>query len=301
MTSVTSLRAARASAATAFADFLKHHPLFPDRCFIFLEGKDDCCFYGQIIQSRRQFINIPCGNKDGVLGALVKIRSHRPDAQRCLFFVDKDLWDILGLAHVHDSALFVTEYYSFENYLVSSEMFERVWTDLIGLSLLHPLFDPWKMQFLTQHAKFQQSMRPIMAWVLEVRRRGFRAHLGNLRLPSCFHFDANGNLIRQLNAGLRAWEQQCVSDPNYRRNIRQLQADNVLLNSLDWKRWLRGKWELWFMQEFLRVMINDVRARVSGHVITCDIHAGNVVQLLAPRAPIPNSLREFVNAQLPAA
>jgi len=298
MTSVASLRAARATGATAYAEYIKYHPTYPDRCFIFLEGKDDCCFYGQAVQAKRAFINISCGNKDGVLDALGKMQVNRPAARRCLFFVDKDLWDFLGRAHAADARLFITEHYSFENYIVSVETLERVWQDLAGLSLIHPLFEIWRTRFALQHIRFWRAMLPIMAWVLDVRTRQFKTRLNDFKLSTIFGFHADGELFRKTNTGIGCWEQQCLRDATYIRNIPHLKANYTALKQHPQKKWLRGKWELWFMQEFIRVMITDIRAKVADHAVTCDIHSGNAVQLLAPRTITPPQLNNLLDAQI---
>lgn len=61
MTSVASLRLARANGATAYADFIKHQPLNPARSFIFVEGKDDCCFYAQAVITGGQPLTLVVG------------------------------------------------------------------------------------------------------------------------------------------------------------------------------------------------------------------------------------------------
>jgi hypothetical protein len=137
-----------------------------------------------------------------------------------------------------------------------------------------------------------------MAWVLDIRARQFKTRLNDFKLSSIFSFRADGELTRRAKSGISAWEQQCLRDATYTRNIQQVKANIATLKLHSQKGWLRGKWELWFMQEFVRVMIADVRAKVADHSVGCDIHTGNAVQLLAPRAVSPQLLTNFLATQL---
>lgn len=298
MTSVAKLRAARATGATALAEYLRLHPKYQDRAFLFVEGKDDCCFYGSPVERRRSYVNIPCGNKDGVLDALSRITANRPHAQHCLFVVDKDLWDLLGITHPADPRLFITHHYSFENYLIRASLLERIWTDIIGLPLGHPHWPGWEAQFHTQSLKFTKYMLPLMAWVLDVRERRIKCNLNDIRLSTMLAMSSSGEIRRQPTFTLAEWERMGINDPTYVRDIAGLKQKHQILSAHSAKIWLRGKWELWFFQEFIRAMVAAVRAGVGGHVVSCEVNAGNIVQLLAPRTCAIPELEAYLDTNL---
>ncbi|HLP26231.1 MAG TPA: hypothetical protein VK477_11165, partial [Acidobacteriota bacterium] len=134
-----------------------------------------------------------------------------------------------------------------------------------------------------------------------IRARGIRCHLDQFKLGEVFHVMGDGSIHQRPNTGIAKWESWCISDSNYVRSTTGIRAALIRLKAANTKRWLRGKWELWLLQEFLRAMIQDVRARVAGHRVSCEINAGNIVHLLAPRALAVAELENFLDSALPSA
>jgi hypothetical protein len=90
---------------------------------IFHEGKDDPSFYSNYLErgrlKRQRVYYYLFNNKKGVYFHYEKINWLKFKKNRLLFFVDKDLDDILEIKYPHDQNIFVTKYYTIENYLIS--------------------------------------------------------------------------------------------------------------------------------------------------------------------------------------
>lgn len=100
----------------------------------YVEGKDDEYFYIERIKHCENtgdktihFENL--NGKDRVLNELKKCtvdKNRMKLGQIGLFFIDKDLYDFLEMPQPYNDNLFITEGYSFENYLVQKDILAKL-------------------------------------------------------------------------------------------------------------------------------------------------------------------------------
>lgn len=164
MSFLDELRAARAAAAPAWLQFTRAYKADRPAHYLFLEGRLDVPFYISAIRSvfggESQILSFSCGGKSGVLETRGKVRKSHPGCHRCLFFVDKDLSDLLGETDVSASDTFSTDTYSVENYFVSEEALQVVWTEIWGLSHQDPGWERARRAFLAALRQFHRQITP---------------------------------------------------------------------------------------------------------------------------------------------
>lgn len=252
------LREARESTSSVFAQFLVAYKTLGNDIHCFFEGPEDECFYRTHIERQlpKNFVfqSYRCKNKDDVYITHAKISSRIHDQRRVVFFVDKDLDDILETVRPQDSNIFSTNYYSIENYVVNTTILKRVVREIF-----HE-FDQEKISaaaaaFETQHKHFNKSITGVMVWIIAARRSNLSPNIKNINLDNLFIIDKDLSFITatafhdmvdlykflEKSAGVRLSEEQLKLCPSI----------NIDVNKLDPKCYIRGKFELWFMVRFL--------------------------------------------------
>lgn len=311
MSFLDELRNARESAASAFALFLIDYPKYPDYVYAFFEGQDDPSFYNGFIL---QFLPDPsllriykCGRKAEVYETHRRVMLRATADSKILFFVDKDLSDILDENHPVAGNIYVTDYYSIENFLVSEDMFRRVWFETFNFPVQHGTvdFEKFRAIFRRELERFYSLLLPIMAWTVYLERNGYSPLLSNIELSRIFYL--NDDLV--LNRTDRAIEegeitilaQMCRTTSVI---VRPDDIDSVMkeLSTKDPKIYVRGKFELWFFIKFVSKLGQLLRAsmpQVSGSItIRTEITESNAIVFLGPRLRIPSSLDEFLRRNL---
>ena len=194
MSLIDDLRQSRSSRVSVLHEFWTQYDPGQKRVHVFFEGHDDLAFYRPFIEQQMavggRLVPYRCGGKRGVYEAFDGITQRNPAIRGVLFFVDKDVDDILGKPWPTDPRIFVTDVYSIENYLVSRDSFIRFCQEAVrlgdvGFQLHSPLLD----RFDEQLSRFQRLIIPLMAWVVTMRREGQRPILTNINLGEFFEID----------------------------------------------------------------------------------------------------------------
>jgi hypothetical protein len=117
------LRQARSAPTAVLHEFLTQYTATPGRVHAFFEGHDDQTFFVPALKryapSDTKILPYCCNGKAQVCELFSQITTRIPGVKGALFFIDKDLDDILGRPWPTDPRIFVTDVYSVENYLVS--------------------------------------------------------------------------------------------------------------------------------------------------------------------------------------
>ncbi len=183
------LRRSRESPASAFQSYLLQAAKFPGSIHAFFEGDSDSSFYTGFLHSfagGRDVCPHRCGNKDGVYDTFHRVMTHKPPLGTPLFFVDKDLSDILSETRTSATNIYVTDYYSIENYLVTSDMLRRVLNEIFHFTGTAQDPGPIVEKFASGVEQFHASILPIMAWIVCLRYHGHRPNLNNVKLSRVF-------------------------------------------------------------------------------------------------------------------
>lgn len=231
---------------------------------------------------------------------------------RCHFFVDKDLNDVLQPGFAVPAPVFQTATYSFENYLVCETVLRRFWVERMRLDIMDERYAQYVSDFHTFHAQFGRKMRLLMAMVLIGHgidgRRPVKLNLNNANLDKVMRLDFGARRVRWMVGGAAHFCAAC--------NLREAFVGAALVSAkpvlrkyligLPPKVYIRGKYELWFMVKYLssvsRELADRNKAKAAGRkraAIGDIISEGNCMDSLPALAPCPQELTEYLRARMP--
>lgn len=305
MSFIDTLRSARDSRVAVLHEFWTQYDARQPRVHAFFEGHDDIAFIAPHIErhlpSGFRLVAHRCEGKARVYEAFSDITNKQPNVQLVMFFVDKDVDDILGTPWPTDPRIFVTDVYSVENYVVSGDVLRKMLRD--GVRLTGVAFDEDAIlrQFEAGLAAYHKKVLTVMAWVVLARRLGERPNLNNLHMRALYTLGAECTLIRtptsrldvlatatgvRLSLGLHGPVKQT------RRELSRVPA----------KRVVRGKYELWYFVEFWRVLLQslaDLAEEAGGKMQRkVAVTHENALRVAAPYAATPAGLGRFLQAHL---
>lgn len=295
------LRMERNTRPSVWIQFTNQYKGGTSDIYLFFEGKDDPSFYLPLLRNKYNGTGslrpFQCNGKSTVLSLIPRISAHIDKQWRALFFVDKDIDDLLGTPTAGSHNLFVTQHYSIENYLVTEEMLDAVWQEILHLPLSDTRLDLIKKKYLEQYERFLRVSRVIMAWVMWARMGGLEPALKNINLSKSISIDDNFDLAISSYLLREIHDASGCSAPH--PNIFSLRKYLERLRSLEPKHYIRGKFELWFFVTFFQKAANvlsqkgeqgSIRA-----VIKTQINLENAVEILASRIRTPRDLSLFLD------
>lgn len=258
-----SLRQARQSRVAVLHEYWTLYDPSKARVHAFFEGQEDVAFYSHHIEKQSpkgaELRTYRCDGKGQVFEAFEAIVQRVPDVKHTLFFVDKDLDDILGQPWPTDPRVFVTDVYSVENYYVTDVVLLRMLRDCVKLTGCTFDESTFVIEFRSSHRRFQRSILPVMAWILVARRLGLRPNLGNLSAEMFCSLSAEGVIVKR--SGRRVGELERHTGVKLGRgSVRRLRDAMRELSRSEPKRVIRGKLELWFLVEFYSRLVEHLRA-----------------------------------------
>ena len=281
----------------------------------FFEGRDDRSFYMNFLyrfSNNQEIYTYLCQNKRGVYetyGKILKTSCH----VITLFFVDKDHSDILAEEWEQASNIYVTDLYSIENYLVSVYMFERVWKELFRFSSFIEFRSKHRAKFEEELQRFYEFTTPLMAWVICLKRQGKSPVINNISVSRFFNITKELTLewkeeVQKMSKSISLLETLCREKTPEEGVDINLVIDRELLD-LHPKSYIRGKLELQFFVKFINtllaslnqaVLANDENKSTKTPLVTTktQLTEDNAVEILGPRALIPQSLEEFLQKHL---
>lgn len=291
----------------AYHEFLLRYKSTDLSVYGFVEGKEDPSFYRSAIErflpynwTVELFVS---GNRKKVLDTEAAFDWDRFSRQQIAFFIDQDLVHFLNPAIAYAPNVYVSDGYSIENSIVTKEVFIRL------LQEVHNVID-WTEQergllsdhFDAQKGVFQEIMAPIMAQIAIWRRDAAKANLGNFDLGSVVAFRDGICEVRDGYASREARVDRlctCVgADLSPTAELEQMEAR--FRDASGPANLTRGKYLIWFLAQ----LSNEVHARVANFVkaypappkTRMTFGPANVMVIAAPRARIPDSLREFIES-----
>src|SRR5258708_5379456 len=193
MTFLADLRESRRSPSAAYQQFALQYPKTSEDLHAFLEGRDDPSFYFsfllRVVSDSKKIHMYKCNSKNGVYEAYSKVMRLVQKSSFVLFFVDKDHSDLIGEVHANALNIYVTDFYSIENYIVSEEMLHRVWEDFFNSINLSIEYDAVASKFRSELERFYRLILPLSAWIVFNRRRGLRPNVNNVKLNQLYSFN----------------------------------------------------------------------------------------------------------------
>lgn len=276
-----------------------------ERAFhLFFEGEEDSMFYMPEIRRRsgdRKLHIYVCGGKSKVLSAKSSISLEGYDVESCMFFVDRDLDDYLGTQADADEVLYITCNYSMENSFSSREALEIILDDFVRVSRADPEWQRIVDYYTEAEAEKPMAFRSFMAWSLAAKEAGSRPVLQNVDMSKIFRLTPDGKaekrngafacfIKRTVGSGAGATRQATLSW------ARRLTDDEQ-------KKWIRGKWELWWFQSALVALLtasSSRRTEAGGRAwkLPAALREKRIVDILGGRIQPPQSLLDYLDSRM---
>lgn len=296
------LKQALSGPKTILHKFLTHYDPNSERIYAFVEGDADETFYrGQIqrfISDESLIHTYNCEGKAKVINAYRDIVAKYPDCQRVLFFLDKDVDELIGVKWPSDPRIFVTECYSIENYIVSRQALSRYLKDYVTIKKVDLQIDDILDQFEADLADFHKLMLPIMAWIVAMRRSGSRVILQDVDLGELCAVMETGKCKKATRTRISYLLK--VTQANLPSPVwTEFRAACTELKRLTPKVYVRGRFEAWWLVQFCRIILVGLQQVVkegNGSIrIHAQLHANTFIQLLGATIETPAPLSTFLS------
>lgn len=271
----------------------------------FFEGQTDESFYGTHIRSYlkagQKMVGHCCGNKDSVYKAHADLLPKIKPPTLALFFVDKDLDDLIPIPRLADPAIYVTDTYSIENYLSNVLVIERAIGEIYRLGSGHTACAEMCKLYCTAYTQSSYFLSQLTAWILFHRRNGSRPNLNNINLDQICKisddFAFSNNPLATVVPLLDIWTQVTTPGDYLTTYHAALESE---LGTYPREKIIRGKFVLWFVVLFLRVVKNKLVNHTPRRIINADISSKTALDLLGPRCALPASLSQYLDFHLGA-
>lgn len=284
-----------------YHEFIKSYKENSKVVYGFVEGVEDPCFYRGFIDNK-----LPeewkvqlwaAGNQKKVLQIYSKFDWRRFKKIRIAFFIDRDLFNFIPHELPSDTNIYTTDKYSIENDIVCKNTCERVLTELCGFSNLpHNELETILELFEEQLDCFQQMMIPIMACIIKWRKDGNKACLDNIEMKDIFSFSSGKIQIKKLSESQTEYIHKKCNIPLASNNdLSQIEKEFKSNNHN--KKFVRGKYLLWFFVSFCISIKNDwekLNLTLKKPRRNVPFSFSNAIQHIGPRAKIPASLNIFL-------
>lgn len=302
----------------SYIKFLHQYKFTNKTLHFFFEGLDDQSFYVNFIENifpeDYTFHYYVCNGKGNVYTNHNDINWTVYNKNRVLFFTDKDLDDILGIAYTKDENIFETQYYSIENYLVTSEVYCRFLREICYITD-NDVIDDLKEIFLTQLDKFSELMTQISAWVVYCRKNRLDINLSDIDISKLFKITSTFEVKRNVSSGHKnPFEYICAATKTAYYNFKEIKDIATNLKQIrPAKKFLRGKYEIWFLYAFCKntidITIPELNKEIKKHnqankikltkcKMTIAVKRENIIQITAPRVRLPSDVSDFLNSNL---
>lgn len=271
----------------------------------FFEGKTDESFYGTYLRKSKPedwlLKTYVCGNKDGVYFHHEQLNHLHKKEQPLLFFVDKDIEDIIPFPRAVDSNIHVTEFYSVENYLVTSDSIEIIWAEIFKQRSGTEVSAAIKHKFNEALEGFHELFYKVMGWTLFHRRQKNRPNLDCIITKNLFSLDENLNIAPAFTTPDKIYEHldERTKINTDTQDLAEIELCETELREHAPKYVIRGHNEMDFFIEFYKQLRATTSAASNKSIKpTVEITTGNVIDIMGPRTPQPSSLVSFLEAHL---
>ncbi|MFE8600931.1 DUF4435 domain-containing protein [Archangium violaceum] len=301
MSRVESLRKQRETTAAVWLQFITSIRSDVRQLYVFFEAGEDRSFYMPEIRRRAEgwrLHPLTCANKIGVLEMLERARPRLNSSTLGLFFVDRDLDELMGIEVPVDERLFVTAHYSIENYVTTPEGLEIMLSEVMQLSMSD--FDLQRIADAYRNAQaiFFKRMRSVMTWIVGHLMDGARPQLNNLDVESLVCVNRDLSVQRQRKDRVLYLQGACVVSPLQTSTYR---AARLRTKRVSDKALVRGKYELSFFLAFLRVVVAMQTGANLRRANSIQLSSSSIVTHLAPRIRCSDELKRFLAKNLQAA
>lgn len=275
---------------------IKQHYSFNSKTLhIFVEALDDFEFYRKSIEFiyiEYQIKHYPKKGKENVLSSYDVLDWGTYDKSRILFFVDKDYENLLGKSSKKDRNVFVTKYYSIENYLSSTDVFKYTLEEIFKIKS-DIIINELVLKFEECYKKFEEQLIVLTSIILIFRKSNEHMVLENLKMDDFFHiqelnfydfkYRRPDICIKNKRSNLPGFKKNLLKDQKKIDHIKKTEADitkikykNILLNIADLrklndsKNYIRGKFHLWFFSK-CHANIHSMASKINKQISTINM------------------------------
>jgi hypothetical protein len=203
--------------------------------------------------------------------------------------------------NLHDPRIYVTDLYSIENYLVGRDVVAGLYRDAIRITNVRFQIEPVLDHFDQQLARFHRLAMPIMAWIVTLRRAGLRPNLGNVDPGKLLELTDDCSIRIRPSRRLE-YLMRVSGVPSVGEVFRRVRHTCTELKRIQPKRFLRGKFELWFLVQFWKKLIKHLRGlsiEAGGRLdVKIALEEANSVAVLVEKIVVPRSLELFLGQHL---
>ncbi|AMO20052.1 DUF4435 domain-containing protein [Flavobacterium columnare] len=257
--SVDDLRNSRGESVVAFTEFANSTRALPNHLFCFFEGKDNLYYVPRIKKYTNHYHPIKCGGRSKVFEVYELIKNKEVYTRyKKAFFIDRDFNEPLQELN---PPVFETPCYSIENLYVSSSVFKEILINEFNLSATtNPLHNKYLDLYEKRQEEFHNSVLLFNAWyscLIDIRnsqRIQTGVELKNKFPKGLINFDLteisyNYDLEKIKEMFPRALKLDLF---HFNSKINYFQSCNK-------EKIFRGKYELEFLLEFIRLMVIDLK------------------------------------------
>lgn len=270
----------------------------------FFEGEEDSLFY--MPEARRRIGNketyiYDCGGKRNVVQVRDAIKDDEYNINLCLFFIDRDFDDFLKTQVDIDEYTYITDNYSVESDVATLQAAQILMEDVVRISRADPEYRRIEVSLATAFESFYREVRPLMAWILAAKESGCAPNLRNTTgLKGIVSLAGTKPMLTK--DGFLEFKKKVVVNGRLPAFSAVLKWMRVLDPAL-FKRWVRGKYDIWFFQVILVATLEETNSRrkeAGGRRIRIpsSLRDGRLFEVLGGRIPPPASLEVFFETRL---
>lgn len=305
MSEVDDLRSYRHDWTVAYTEFLDdYNKSRTNICYGFVEGKDDPSYYRTLINKELpttcKILLYPSGNKENVKKTYNCFDWRKFQKNRIVFFIDKDLSPlVIDNNIINETNVYITDKYSIENDIVNQDTFEAVLREIMGFAITkQESIDKILDLFNKAKDDFERYMIPLMAIIIYWKRHGIKANYKNIEVKNIIKFDRGKCiLLHDYNEMVKLIYKQSGA------NI--LDHDNDIVKGIideiqdTYDHIIRGK----YLGNFFILFCNHIYKNANELKVNrthkgCILGDNDLMRIVAPRARLTKSLKEFIKNTL---
>ncbi len=305
MTYLEELRLSRDKQQVAFTEFMNATGAFSAHLFCFFEGKDNAYYVPRVKQFTDKYYPIKCGGREKVL-AVQKLIAHRSEYNRYkkAFFIDRDFNEPLQPAL---PSIFETPCYSIENFYVSIAVFKEILTNGFHLSEVTDkvIFDTCVSVFSARQDEFHEAICLFNAWyACLIDLKNTKGTQTGVTLGDKFPKNFIDFTLKSVKSKYDITTIQSLFPTATQVETEKLHTKVLIFQHCEQYKTFRGKYELEFLIEFLRLLLKDAvtpqmifKAKTNLNFAFGDASGLNneqVIHIFSGYAETPESLIEYL-------
>lgn len=305
MSEVEELRSYRNNWTVAYTEFLDDYKKTQiNICYGFVEGKDDPSYYRTLINKELpigcKILLYPSGNKGNVKKTYDCFDWRTFHKNRIVFFIDRDLSPlVIDNNIINETNVYITDKYSIENDIVNQDTCEAVLREVMGFaSTKQDSID--RILYLFNKAKndFEKYMIPLMAIIIYWKRNEIKANYNNIEIKNIIKIDCGQCvLLHDYNEMISLiYKQSGVNILKHNKDI----VNSIIAEIQElYDNIIRGKYLGKFFILFCNSIFNNTDAlNINKTHKGCTLGEEDLMRIVAPRARLSRSLKEFIEKTL---